>query len=64
MPFYFQAVQGVSATKSGIRAIPLCLSQIVAVVVVGAIVSKTGHYVRPSQRANFKSVQQEANPTI
>ena len=64
MPFYFQAVQGVSATKSGIRVVPLCLSQFVAVVVVGAIVSKTGHYVRVSQRANSNLIQQEANPTM
>ena len=48
MPFYFQAVQGVSVTLSGVRAIPLGLSQIVAVVVAGALVSKTGHYVGPS----------------
>ena len=47
IPFYFQAVQGVSVTASGVRAIPLGLSQIVAVVVVGAIVTKTGHYVSP-----------------
>ena len=45
MPFYFQAVQGVSATKSGIRFIALALPEIVAIVVSGAIVSKIGHYV-------------------
>ena len=45
MPFYFQAVQGVSATTSGIRFIALALPEIMAIVVSGAIVSKTGHYV-------------------
>ena len=51
IPFYFQAVGDVSATTSGIRIIPLCLSQIVAVVAVGAIVSKTGHYVGPPKES-------------
>ena len=46
IPFYFQAVQGVSPTKSGIRSIPLCLSQIVGVVAIGVVVTRTGHYVR------------------
>ncbi|KAL8704581.1 MAG: hypothetical protein Q9201_002273 [Fulgogasparrea decipioides] len=45
IPFYFQAVQGVSATKSGIRFIPLALPEIVAIVVSGAFVSKVGYYV-------------------
>lgn len=45
MPFYFQAVQGTSATKSGIRFIALALPEIVAIVVSGAIVSMVGHYV-------------------
>ncbi|KAK8104721.1 major facilitator superfamily domain-containing protein [Apiospora kogelbergensis] len=44
IPFYFQAVQGVSAMQSGIQYIPLVVPQIVAVVIVGAIVTKTGHY--------------------
>ncbi|KAI9879023.1 MAG: hypothetical protein M1830_009822 [Pleopsidium flavum] len=45
IPFYFQAVQGVSVTTSGIRYIPLVVPQIVAIVVTGAIVTATGHYV-------------------
>lgn len=46
LPFYFQAVQGASSTTSGIRIMPLAVSVIVAIVVTGIIVTKTGHYVR------------------
>lgn len=46
MPFYFQAVQGTSPTKSGIRFIALALPEIVAIVISGAIVSMVGHSVR------------------
>lgn len=45
IPFYFQAVQSVSATKSGIQFVPLAFSEVFALLVVGAIVSKVGHYV-------------------
>jgi hypothetical protein len=45
MPFYFQTVQGVSATESGVRFIALVLPEIVAILVSGVIVSKIGHYV-------------------
>ena len=45
LPFYFQAVQGVSATISGVRMIPLVLSQIVSIILTGAIISKRGYYV-------------------
>ena len=45
IPFYFQAVQGVDATTSGVRSIPLGIAQIIAVVAVGALVTKIGHYV-------------------
>ena len=38
MPFYFQAVQGVSATTSGIKFTLLALPEIVAVVVSSAII--------------------------
>lgn len=48
LPFYFQSAQGVSATTSGVRAIPLGLSQIFAVIIVGAIVTRTGYYVGSS----------------
>ncbi|KAH6669840.1 efflux pump antibiotic resistance protein [Halenospora varia] len=45
LPFYFQSAQGVSATISGVRAIPLGLSQIFAVIIIATIVTKTGYYV-------------------
>ncbi|KAF5857251.1 hypothetical protein ETB97_006049 [Aspergillus alliaceus] len=45
IPFYFQSAQLVSPTVSGIRGIPLGVSQIAAVVLTGVAVSLTGHYV-------------------
>ncbi|BCS19563.1 MDR family MFS transporter [Aspergillus puulaauensis] len=45
IPFYFQSVQLVSPTTSGIRGIPLGVSQIAAVVITGLIVSWRGYYV-------------------
>ncbi|OJI81769.1 hypothetical protein ASPTUDRAFT_126472 [Aspergillus tubingensis CBS 134.48] len=45
IPFYFQSAQLVSPTVSGVRGIPLGVSQIAGVVITGAIVSITGHYV-------------------
>ena len=45
MPFYFQATPGASATSSGAKYLSLILPEIAAIVVTGAVVSKTGHYV-------------------
>lgn len=45
LPFYFQVVQGVSATASGVRMIPRILPQIIALVIAGAIVTRWGCYV-------------------
>ncbi|KAL9075027.1 MAG: hypothetical protein Q9161_001958 [Pseudevernia consocians] len=45
LPFYFQAVQGASASESGVRFISLAISEMVAIVATGALVTKTGHYV-------------------
>ncbi|KAL8753064.1 MAG: hypothetical protein Q9199_005309 [Rusavskia elegans] len=45
LPFYFQAAQGVSASTSGVRFIALALPEVVAIVITGALVTKTGHYV-------------------
>jgi hypothetical protein len=45
LPIYFQSIQGVSATQSGVRFIALVCPQIVSLVVVGAIVSSWGYYV-------------------
>ncbi|ORY10364.1 major facilitator superfamily domain-containing protein, partial [Clohesyomyces aquaticus] len=45
LPIYFQSIQGVSATSSGVRFIALVLPQIVGLVITGAIVSIWGYYV-------------------
>ncbi|MCJ1422554.1 hypothetical protein MMC29_000434 [Sticta canariensis] len=45
LPFYFQAVQGVSATISGVRMIPRILPQIFALVLASAVVTRWGYYV-------------------
>ncbi|PLB43284.1 efflux pump antibiotic resistance protein [Aspergillus steynii IBT 23096] len=45
IPFYFQSAQLVSPTVSGVRGIPLGVSQIAAVVLAGVLASMTGHYV-------------------
>ncbi|KAL9122049.1 MAG: hypothetical protein Q9187_001396 [Circinaria calcarea] len=45
LPFYFQAVQGVSATRSGIDFIALALPEVFAILIAGAIANRTGHYV-------------------
>ncbi|KAL8827933.1 MAG: hypothetical protein Q9170_006815 [Blastenia crenularia] len=45
VPFYFQAVQSVSPTTSGIRYIAFAIPEVVAIIVSGAIVSKIGYYV-------------------
>lgn len=45
LPFYFQAVQGVSATQSGVRFIALAFPEVLAIVLMGVVVTKTGYYV-------------------
>ncbi|KAF2837772.1 MFS general substrate transporter [Patellaria atrata CBS 101060] len=45
LSFYFQAVRGVGQIDAGVDLIPILLSQIVAMVVVGTIVKIWGHYV-------------------
>ncbi|CAG9988255.1 unnamed protein product [Clonostachys byssicola] len=45
LPFYFQSAQMVDAKQSGIRAIPLGLSQIFAVVTCSYLVTVFGYYV-------------------
>ena len=44
LPTYLQYCQGVSATDSGIRLLPMVLGLLVASVTAGNIVSTTGHY--------------------
>lgn len=45
MPFYFQAVQGLDASVSGVRLMALFLPEMVALVLAGAIVTVSGYYV-------------------
>lgn len=45
LPFYFQAVKGESPIASGEDIIPFLASQLVALIVVGAVVKTWGHYV-------------------
>ncbi|KAK7965755.1 efflux pump [Apiospora aurea] len=42
LPVYFQAIDGVSPTQSGIRNLPFILSSSMAAVAMGGIISKTG----------------------
>ncbi|KAF1934984.1 permease of the major facilitator superfamily [Clathrospora elynae] len=44
IPMFFQAVRGFSAQRSGIEILFLALTQILVVVVTGALVSKFGYY--------------------
>jgi MFS family permease len=45
-PFYFQAVQGVSAEQSGVRFLSLAVPQTVAAMAAGGFATWSGHYVR------------------
>ncbi|KAJ7090787.1 major facilitator superfamily domain-containing protein [Mycena belliarum] len=44
LPLWFQAIGGVSAVRSGIYSLPLVLAVVVANVVAGALISRTGYY--------------------
>lgn len=46
LPVYQQAVQGASATNSGMLLLPMLLAMIVVSLVVGRIVTRTGRYRR------------------
>lgn len=45
IPFFYQSVQLNTATISGVKEIPLGLAQVISIVVVGALVTRSGHYV-------------------
>ncbi|OTA93900.1 hypothetical protein M434DRAFT_21233 [Hypoxylon sp. CO27-5] len=45
LPLWFQVVQGVSATQSGVDTLPLVLSLVVASIIAGAVTQKIGYYV-------------------
>lgn len=43
-PIWFQAIKGVSATKSGIMSLPLILTLVVGSIIAGGIITKVGYY--------------------
>lgn len=43
LPYYFQSIQNVSPTISGVRNLPLIISTSLAIVVSGGSTTKTGH---------------------
>ncbi|KAK8067169.1 MFS multidrug transporter [Apiospora hydei] len=45
LPIYFQGVKGVGPTLSGLYMLPSILSQLLLVVVSGALISKIGYYL-------------------
>ncbi|CAD0086465.1 unnamed protein product, partial [Aureobasidium vineae] len=45
IPIYFQAIKSASAEGSGIRMIPFIVANVIASVLAGVLVSKTGHYL-------------------
>ncbi|KAK6501009.1 hypothetical protein TWF506_003765 [Arthrobotrys conoides] len=44
LPIWFQAIQGVNATDSGVRLIPTVLSLVVGTMISGVVVRATGYY--------------------
>jgi EmrB/QacA subfamily drug resistance transporter len=44
LPTYMQMVYGLSPTQSGLMLIPMTIGQILAATLVGALVTRTGHY--------------------
>ncbi|KAH8815994.1 major facilitator superfamily domain-containing protein [Xylogone sp. PMI_703] len=45
LPIWFQGVKGASPLSSGIRILPMVISQFVASIVCGGLVQKTGYYL-------------------
>ena len=47
IPLWFQAIQAVSASQSGIRTIPMMLAMITSAFLAGIIIKRQGYYVPP-----------------
>ncbi|KAJ5738157.1 MFS general substrate transporter [Penicillium malachiteum] len=45
LPFYFEAVHGISPTSSGVNFIPLMLPEMIILIIIGAAVKQWGYYV-------------------
>lgn len=43
LPYYFQSIQNVNPTMSGVRNLPLIISMSLAIIVSGGSITKTGH---------------------
>ncbi|KOS44874.1 hypothetical protein ACN38_g4231 [Penicillium nordicum] len=43
LPYYFQSIQNVNLTMSGVRNLPLIVSMSLAIIVSGGSITKTGH---------------------
>lgn len=43
LPYYFQSIQNVNPTMSGVRNLPLIVSMSLAIIVSGGSITKTGH---------------------
>ncbi|KAI2784276.1 MFS general substrate transporter [Daldinia loculata] len=44
LPLYFQAIQGDSAVRAGIKLLPLLISVVVSSIISGALITATGYY--------------------
>lgn len=44
LPFWFQAIKGASAVKSGIMNLPLILSLVLMSILIGGLITKIGYY--------------------
>ncbi|KAF2642701.1 major facilitator superfamily transporter [Massarina eburnea CBS 473.64] len=45
LPIYFQAIHNLTPSKSAVESIPLILSNVIALIIGGGLVTKFGHYV-------------------
>jgi hypothetical protein len=62
LPIYFQAVKGMSALDSGIASIPLIFSNVIALIIVGVLVSKLGSYMYVTTRYEVPVAEAEVLP--
>ena len=44
LPIWFQAIEGTTATESGIRSLPLILAQVIFSIVAGIAITKVGYF--------------------
>ena len=44
LPIWFQAIEGTTATESGIRSLPLVFAQVISSIAAGVAITKVGYY--------------------